>query len=155
MSCKLCVLKSIVGVEANLMFFISPLKPIAKVSSKSICAVFSGKSTKVSEELYDDVERFYLGYVYNQLETLRSQTDYIIGQGFRNKVETDPVKSATAEREERARIFGFNRSADLAIESNDEQGEAYLKEFKVKDINNPTQDELFDFAKEYFLFFFT
>ena len=114
---------------------------------KAIQAVFSGKSTKVGEDLYDDVERYYLGYVYNQLETLRCPTDYIKGQGFRNKVEADPVKAATAEREERARIFGFNRSADLVVEATDEAGETYLKEFKVKDINNPTQDELFDFAK--------
>ena len=114
---------------------------------KSIQAVFSGKSTKVSEDLYDDVERYYLGFIYNQLETLRCPTDYIIGQGFRNKVEDDPKKAATAENEERARIFGFNRSADLAIEVNDEAGETYLKPFTVKDINNPTQDELFDFAK--------
>ena len=114
---------------------------------KSIQAVFSGKSTKVSEDLYDDVERYYLGYIYNQLETLRCPTDYIIGQGFRNKVEADQEKAAIAEREERARIFGFNRSADLAVEVNDEAGEKYLKPFTVADINNPTQEELFDFAK--------
>ena len=114
---------------------------------KAIQAVFSGKSTKVSEDLYNDVERYYLGYVYNQLETLRCPTDYIIGQGFRNKVEDDPTKAATSENEERARIFGFNRTADLAIEATDEAGEKYLKEFKVKDINNVTQEELFDFAK--------
>lgn len=127
---------------------------------KSIQGVFSGKSTKVSEDLYDDVERYYLGYIYNQLETLRCPTDYLKGQGFRNKAvdgrrkdgkpksdEEIAKETATMEREERARIFGFNRSADLAIEATDKAGEAYLKEFKVKDINNPTQDELFDFAK--------
>ena len=127
---------------------------------KEIQGVFSGKSTKVSEDLYDDVERYYLGFIYNQLETLRCPTDYIIGQGFRNKVvdgrrkdgkpKTDEeIRKETAllESEERARIFGFNRSADLAVEVNDEAGEKYLKPFNVKDINKPTQDELFDFAK--------
>ncbi len=127
---------------------------------KSISAVFSGKTTKVGEDLYDDVERYYLGHIYNTLETLRCPTDYIKGQGFRNKVvdgrrkdgkaKTDDEisrESAKLEAEERARIFGFNRTADLAIEVNDESGEAYLKPFTVADINNPTQDELFDFAK--------
>lgn len=122
---------------------------------KSIQAVFSGKTTKVGEDLYDDVERYYLGYIYNTLETLRCPTDYIKGQGFRNKVvdgkgKTDDEisrESAKLEAEERARIFGFNRTADLAIEVNDEAGEAYLKPFTVADINNPTQEELFDFAK--------
>ena len=127
---------------------------------KSISAVFSGKTTKVGEDLYDDVERYYLGYIYNTLETLRCPTDYIKGQGFRNKVvdgrkkdgkpKTDEeIRKETVllEAEERARVFGFNRTADLAIEVNDEAGEAYLKPFAVADINNPTQDELFDFAK--------
>ena len=129
-------------------------------SVKSIQAVFSGKSTKVSEDLYNDVERYYLGYIYNQLETLRCPTDYIKGQGFRNKVVEDTnsdgtpkspeqiaKETAIMEREERARIFGFNRTADLAIEVEDENSEKYLKEFKVSDINEPTQEELFDFAK--------
>lgn len=127
---------------------------------KEIQGVFSGKSTKISEDLYDDVERYYLGYVYNQLETLRCPTDYLLDKGFRNKAvdgrrkdgtqkpdEEIAKETATLENEERARIFGFNRSADLVVEAVDEAGETYLKEFTVKDINKPTQDELFDFAK--------
>lgn len=107
---------------------------------KAIQAVFSGKSTKVSEDRYDDVERYYLGYIYNQLETLRSATVYIKGEGFRNSADV-------SEQDERARIFGFNRSADLSVEAIDEAGEKYSKPFEVKDINNPTQEELNDFAK--------
>ena len=112
---------------------------------KSIQAVFSGKSTKVTEDRYDDVERYYLGYFYNQLETLRSATVCIVDEN--GKVKEFRNTTDISEQDERARVAGFNRTADLSVEYKDTDGETYLKPFTVKDINKPTQDEVNDFAK--------
>ena len=96
---------------------------------------FSGKYTRMDEKTYKDFKNYILNYLYSNTQTVSSAITYIPGKGFM-------VVADSNKEDERRRIFGYGKDPDLRVK--DKNGD--LVEFRVEDINNPTQDEINAFA---------
>ena len=113
---------------------------------KGITSVMSGFRPRLDEATYTDVQKYILSYYYNDIESIKHPIrmikdeqgyipDIVLGQikevDGKQIVAADPKEGSALD--ERTRIFGFNCSPNIS--------------FEVEDINDPTQDELDDFAR--------
>ena len=96
---------------------------------------FSGAYARMDEKTYKDFQNYVLNYLYGNTQVVSSAITYIPGQGFMAVADSN-------KEDERRRIFGYGKDPDLRVQ--DENGD--LVEFRVKDINNPTQKEINAFA---------
>uniref|UniRef100_A0AAU8MHQ1 Nuclear pore complex-like protein n=1 Tax=Geladintestivirus 5 TaxID=3233137 RepID=A0AAU8MHQ1_9CAUD len=96
---------------------------------------FSGAYARMDEKTYKDFQNYVLNYLYGNTQAVSSAITYIPGQGFMAVADSN-------KEDERRRIFGYGKDPDLRIQ--DKNGD--LVEFRVKDINNPTQEEIDAFA---------
>lgn len=100
----------------------------------SLRFAFSGQRKQMSEQTYKDFQNYILGRLYNRTKAIKSSVTYKVGEGF--------VYSDGDLEIERRRIFGYGYSPNLMyIDANGKE-----QEFTVKDINNPTQEEIDAFA---------
>ena len=100
----------------------------------SLRFAFSGQRKQMSEQTYKDFQNYILGRLYNRTKTIKSNVTYKVGEGF--------VYSDGDLETERRRIFGYGYNPNLMyIDANGKE-----QEFTVKDINNPTQEEIDAFA---------
>lgn len=100
----------------------------------SLRFAFSGQRKQMSEQTYKDFQNYILGRLYNRTTAVKSNVTYRKGEGF---VFTDENLD-----KERRRIFGYGYNPNLMY--TDANGNEH--EFTVKDINNPTQEEIDAFA---------
>ena len=96
---------------------------------------FSGANAKMDEKTYKDFKNYVLSYHYSNTQVVSSAITYIKDQGFM-------VVADSNKEDERRRIFGYGKDPDLRVQ--DENGD--LVEFRVKDINDPTEQEIKAFA---------
>ena len=96
---------------------------------------FSGANAKMDEKTYKDFKNYVLSYLYSDTQVVSSAITYIKGQGFMAVADSN-------KEDERRRIFGYGKDPDLRVQ--DENGD--LVEFRVKDINDPTEQEIKAFA---------
>ena len=96
---------------------------------------FSGAYTRMDEKTYKDFQNYILTYLYGNTQAVSSTITYVPGKGFMTVADSN-------KEDERRRIFGYGKDPDLRVQ--DENGD--LVEFRVKDINNPTQKEINAFA---------
>ena len=97
----------------------------------------------ISEELYNDFQKYMLNYIYNEMGIFSDRWNFEITDGKLTGVSLDPE---TNRDEENARIFGYDMPDSIATV----EGSGFnIKTipFKVVDKNNPTQDEVNQFAK--------
>lgn len=115
---------------------------------KGIGNYFTNKPT-INEDQYNDFQKHVMTFIYNNVDYVRYPLVY-------NKDSKDHYSLNTNEDTEileRRRIFGINQSNDIAIletktfvdAEGNEQTEMVSRPFDVKDINNPTQDEINDY----------
>ena len=96
---------------------------------------FSGAYARMDEKTYKDFQNYVLTYLYGNTQAVSSAITYVPSQGFMAVANSN-------KEDERRRIFGYGKDPDLRVQ--DENGD--LVEFRVKDINNPTQKEINAFA---------
>ena len=96
---------------------------------------FSGAYARMDEKTYKDFQNYVLNYLYCNTQAVSSAITYVPGQGFMTVADSN-------KEDERRRIFGYGKDPDLSVQ--DENGD--LVEFRVKDINDPTQNEINAFA---------
>ena len=100
----------------------------------SLRFAFSGQRKQMSEQTYKDFQNYILGILYNRTKAIKSKVTYKVGKGF--------VYSDDNLETERRRIFGYGYNPNLMyVDANGKE-----QEFTVKDINNPTQEEIDAFA---------
>ena len=100
----------------------------------SLRFAFSGQRKQMNEQTYKDFQNYILGILYNRTKAVKSNITYKIGEGFDYTDENLD--------KERRRIFGYGYDPNLMY--TDKNGQEH--EFTVKDINNPTQEEIDAFA---------
>ncbi len=96
---------------------------------------FSGAYARMDEKTYKDFQNYVLTYLYGYTQVVSSAVTYIKNKGFM-------IVAGSNKEDERRRIFGYGKDPDLRVQ--DENGD--LVEFRVKDINDPTEKEIKAFA---------
>lgn len=97
----------------------------------------------ISEELYNDFQKYLLNYIYNEMGIFSDRWNFEVTDGRLTGVSLD---AETNRDEENARIFGYGMPDTIATV----KGEGLNTEivlFKVVDKNNPTQKEIEQFAQ--------
>ena len=112
---------------------------------------FSGTKRKLSKKHYNDFKNYVLNNLYNQTSAIALQVLYVPGKGFALNPDTD-------KEAERRRIYGYGKTPDLkvpvvSINSTSNEGPFNdmvvsddMVDFIVKDINNPTAEEIYQFS---------
>ena len=90
---------------------------------------------KMDYKTYKDFENYVLNFLYANTDAVQQRITYVIGDGFN-------FRPGTNIDEERRRIFGYDKTSDLNVPD----GKGGMINFEVKDINNPTQREINQFA---------
>ena len=122
------------SIKINRQLFITQDEDFVKELLK-LEQAFSGNKTRMTEKLYKDYQNYVLNYLYGQTDAVRNKVTFIPGQGFVFEAQCDTDA-------ERRRIFGYGKNPDLRVDD----GSGNMVEFKVVDINNPTQKEIDQFA---------
>lgn len=122
------------SIKINRQLFITQDEDFVKELLK-LEQAFSGNKTRMTEKLYKDYQNYVLNYLYGQTDAVRNKVTFIPGQGFVFEAQCDTDA-------ERRRIFGYGKNPDLRVDD----GSGNMIEFKVVDINNPTQKEIDQFA---------
>lgn len=99
---------------------------------EKLATLFSNGRT-LSEKEYKDFQNYILNYIYSQAKAINSTVTY---------KDDNFVYTQTDTLEERSRIYGYGKTPNLEV--TDEHGD--IVEFKVEDINNPTELEIQQFA---------
>ena len=100
-----------------------------------LAQTFSGTDKQLTEKVYKDYQNYILSYFYNQTDAIKNKVIYKKCVGF--------VYEANSDTEiERNRIYGYGKQPDIRVKN--EQGN-YI-DFKVNDINNPSELEIEQFA---------
>lgn len=100
---------------------------------------FTGNS-RMTEKQYKQLQSYTLNYLYGQTTAISTPLIYKNG-GY-------VVNNDITSEQERRRIYGYDQSSDLNVDIFNENGEVIgTEEFDVKDINNPTEVEIRQFAK--------
>ena len=97
----------------------------------------------ISEELYNDFQKYLLNYIYNEMGIFSDRWKFEVTDGRLTGVSLD---AETNRDEENARIFGYGMPDSIATV----EGEGIntkIVPFTVKDKNNPTQEEIEQFAQ--------
>ena len=103
---------------------------------------FSGANAKMDEKTYKDFQNYVLTYLYGNTQVVSSAITYIKNKGFMVVADSNKEDERRNKEDERRRIFGYGKDPDLRVK--DEDGN--LVEFRVKDINDPTENEIKAFA---------
>ena len=122
------------SIKINRQLFITQDEDFVKELLK-LEQAFSGNKLHMTEKLYKDYQNYVLNYLYGQTDAVRNKVTFIPGQGFVFEAQCDTDV-------ERRRIFGYGKNPDLRVDD----GSGNMVEFKVVDINNPTQKEIDQFA---------
>lgn len=122
------------SIKINRQLFITQDEDFVKELLK-LEQAFSGNKLHMTEKLYKDYQNYVLNYLYGQTDAVRNKVTFIPGQGFVFEAQCDTDA-------ERRRIFGYGKNPDLRVDD----GSGNMVEFKVVDINNPTQKEIDQFA---------
>lgn len=97
----------------------------------------------ISEELYNDFQKYMLNYIYNEMGIFSDKWNFEVTNGRLTGVSLD---AETDRDEENARIFGYNMPDNIAYMEGEGLNAKEIA-FTVKDKNNPTQEEIDAFAK--------
>lgn len=116
---------------------------------KSIRDTFSNGRTTLSEKTYNSFKNFILNKYYTTVPIIENPITWKNGEF----AQTDSYVGDIVE--ERRRIFGYDKTPDFRIPYTvaitDEKGNVIdtidYKEFTVKDIENPTAEEINDYIK--------
>lgn len=112
-------------------------------SIRRITDVFSvNGNTTLSEELYSDFSKYIMTCLYNQINIIRRPIMWSKESGIYNEEPQQEEIDSEVYAKEQARIYGFNKPSDISYIN--DKGETI--QFTVKDINNPTDDEIKIFA---------
>ncbi|MCM1079806.1 MAG: E3 UFM1-protein ligase 1 [Bacteroidales bacterium] len=124
-------------------------------------SVLSGFNPNMSEDTYVDLQRYVLSSLYKEVPSIKFEVNVKTdGKGHitlehgkiepRNedeaRVNQETLESIRA-RQETARIYGYSHSSNLSVVATDEDGNAVVKRFEVKDMNNVTQEEVEQFEQ--------
>lgn len=99
---------------------------------------FSGAYARMDEKTYKDFQNYVLTYLYGNTQAVSSAITYVPGKGFMVVADSNKEDERRNKEDERRRIFGYGKDPDLRVQ--DENGD--LVEFRVKDINDPTEKEI-------------
>lgn len=122
-----------VSIKVNRNLFLTQQPHFVK-ELNNLENLFTGDK-HMDEKTYKDFQIYVLNDLYNRTAVVSKPCTYVEGQGI---VYTDAENIDT----ERSRIYGYGRTPDMKV--NDKDGN--LVEFKVEDINHPTQEEIDQFA---------
>jgi len=112
---------------------------------------FSGDK-KFNEKLYKSFEKYIIGRLYDATGNISLPIKYVRTKDFTGFDFDIPIDSKSdilesAKEIEKSRIFGYSADAVYLVEKSYKDGEPVLEPFSVKNLNNPTDDELKEFAK--------
>jgi len=123
---------------------------------KGITKVFSG-NRELTEEEYDDIQKYLLSSVYNEVLSIKHPIVYVKDTENGDRIEINLNGDSIQER---TRIFGFNQAPGLKFleyETEnilDSDGNvsgtrqvARFTPFEVSDINNPSKKEIEQFSR--------
>lgn len=116
-------------------------------------SVISGYNPNISEETYNDVQKYILSSMYKDVSSIKFG---ITVRSENGNIKIEKKDSGTIEEKalnakaETARIYGYEHSADISIvtrvpyetKSGKTRTKAVITPFAVNDINNPTTDEM-------------
>ena len=121
---------------------------------KGLAKCFSGHTNKLSEEEYNNFKKYLLNYLFGQCLTIAHPISVVVDDNGNISYEPDHTKSAFYERQ---RIFGYRSQPNLRIrkriveKGEGEEGKDRIyyvdEEVKIKDIDNPTEEEINKFNK--------
>ena len=97
----------------------------------------------ISDELYNDLQKYLLNYIYNNIPTISDELIYKVKDG---KLVGVDVNDKCDRDDENARIFGYGCPNVIGYYEGSGRDKKFVP-FVVKDKNNPNQDEINAFAK--------
>jgi hypothetical protein len=159
------------SIFVNRSLFDTQAEPFVR-AIRGVTSVFSGYNPKLGEKEYNEVQTYFLNYLYKHVPSIEQPIEIKNGKIFihnKQKLDEDNIASATESNsealKERVRIYGFGHFSGLYLPSIEEHTEE-VEEVKgktrkvikkvqqivfnpveIKDINNPTDEELKEFAK--------
>lgn len=141
---------SATSVKVNRMLFVTQ-QPNFIAAVNTIRDVMSGSKKEVTEATYNDFEKYIISDLYASVHIIGCPVTYVKGQGIQINTE--------GAEQERNRIFGYDYPATTKIRvpktvikekengETEEITEYEEQEFNPVDINDPTDDEIAQFAK--------
>ena len=116
-------------------------------------SVLSGYNPDISEETYVDLQKYILSSIYKNVSSIKYGVTVRLENG---NIKIDKKDSGTEEEKrlnakaETARIYGYEHSANISVinrvpyetKSGETRTKAVITPFTVKDINNPTKEEM-------------
>lgn len=105
---------------------------------KSLDEMFSNGKV-ITEKTYNEFSNYVLSSLYNQTPVIKQPLYFDVNNGLQPLIVDDP--NIDELEEERLRIYGFNKDAELLV--TDDKGNTI--EFTVEDANNPTEVEVKQF----------
>ena len=130
--------------------------PIFTSIVEGIGQTFSGANKEVSEEIYNDFQKYLLGSMYNNVPAIKFAVQVRKVNGKIQFKLAEPTASNTAlAKEETARIWGFGRTTSISTPVEEEyftrsgasRKRIVYKDFDVVDITNPTDEEMSEFEQ--------
>lgn len=131
-----------------------------------VTSVFSGVNPKLSETDYKDMQKYILTTMYNEVSSIKYpvrvrkegdsvRLEVVTNPDYVNEDDTIEEINKKRTNSETARIYGYGKSPNLStikynkIENSDGSISTQIEEvpFEIKDINNPTEEELSAFEK--------
>lgn len=91
-------------------------------------------SKKLDENIYNSFRSYIISHAYKQCSSIKYTPNIDENGNINFDIDSNP-------RDEAIRIYGLNKTANLIVKDSD----GNIKEFDVKDINNPTQEEINQF----------
>ena len=104
-----------------------------------LSSVYSDNKTIVDEPTYNDLQKYIINALYNRLAVIRRPVRVRNENGETKFYTTNSI----SDENEKRRIYGMNYIPSLMVM--DKNGN-YIP-FEVKDINNPTEDEMRQFEQ--------
>lgn len=116
-------------------------------------SVLSGYNPDISEETYIDLQKYILSSIYKNVSSIKYGVTVRLENG---NIKIDKKDSGTEEEKrlnakaETARIYGYEHSANISVinrvpyetKSGETRTKSVITPFTVKDINNPTTEEM-------------
>lgn len=148
------------SIKINRKLFVTQDANFVK-AIKSLQTLLSN-GQRIDEDTYKAFQNYFISYLAKSTRFINQPLHYNMGAGGKRGFDYLQNDNGTLNEVERARVYGYGCRPDMKIEIEEKvydeeeskkQGEAvYTKEtrlvdFKVKDINNPTEDEVKLFEK--------
>lgn len=110
---------------------------------------FTGSNKSMDADTYAKVRRYVLTYLYNNVNSIKfANKVQLMKTGYKFVLDSNADSSGTIQQKieaERMRVYGYNKAPNLVVPIIVD-GKTTYKKFEVKDLNNPTKDELNEFA---------